>query len=267
MENLDKYEVMGYNMRVIREFWKSIKGSYGQNWIRGNENDTSSFYASIEKSRESIRMIEYMEWNVNDSIIDKWARNIDKKTGISCEYLAGRERIKLGAEFEKKYYRRYYNYTRACDKLNKILKDKKKDMPGYSLPKIKKIADEYGYTKDEKEELKKGIDIAEKAVQIMKRFDDALSKEVNRIKKLDMGQLMEKDKKLYRLVYFIKTGKQSEATGLITMEDILRVMERTGMEHLDKYGKVELERYIKALDRHLTLAKAVYINAVDKKIF
>lgn len=284
MEEHDTYFVMGYNMKVIRTFWKSIKRNCGQNWIRGNENDTSSFYASIEKSRESIRKIECREWNVNKSIIDKWARKIDKKTGISFEYLAGRERIKLGAEFEKKFYKGYCDYVDACDELHEMIekreeeeKDKEKDIEtdieidirkvGYSLAKIKKIAYSNKYTPAEKEEFKGEIDIVEKAAKKIKMFDDALSKEVNRIKKLDMGHLMEKDRKLYRLVYFIKNGKQSEAAGLITMEDILRMMECTGMKELNKYGKVELERYIKVLDRHLTLAKAVYINAMDEKKF
>ena len=138
-------------------------------------------------------------------------------------------------------------------------------MSGYPLAKIEKIAKGNEYTPAEKEEFKKEINIAKKAVQVRKEFEDALFEEVKRIKNLDMAIVMEIDKKLYRLIFFLKTGKQTEAIGLITMEDILRVMERTGMEYLNKYKKEELARYIKALERHLTFAKAVQIIATENK--
>lgn len=266
----DYFTIMAYNMRVIRALWKGIKGYYGENIVRDNEHYTNSFYASLERSRESVRQIESCALTTeNRKIIDAWAQRVDKKTGISFEYLEGRERIKLSDGFEKKFYPRYVTYTEMCEYINKWRLKAKKSSIGYAKAKVQAVSKEEiqdvinkkEFTPEDRENFERYIKNANIALKAIKEFEDALSEEVERIKNLDMGQLLERDKKLYRLVYYLKTGKQSEAINIVTKEDIIRVMERTKMEQLEKLGRGELKRYIEALERQLILAKAVYIES------
>lgn len=259
-EDMD-LEIMAYNMRIIRAFWKCIKKDYGENIIRGNENDRNSFYATLEKSKESIRQIESgAPTSQNRKIIAKWAEKIDKKTGISFKYLSGRERISLSKEFDAKYFEQYFEYIEQCDELDKLLKKAHNEHMGYDRAEVIKRINSNKYTIQEKIEFRNIIDNAMKTVKMIKDFESALLKEVMRVANLDMGQLLETDKKLYKLVYFIKTGNPSDAMNTVTREDILRVLERTKMVYLYNLDKGELERYIKALKRQLAFAEAVYIE-------
>lgn len=62
---------LGYNMRVIEALWKSLKGSCGINRMDGGK---SSLYASLQKSKESIRQMMVGEFNTKERLLDKMGR-------------------------------------------------------------------------------------------------------------------------------------------------------------------------------------------------
>lgn len=249
--------VLAFNMKVIQELWKKIKGSLGKNKVRGNEYDIHSLCGSIEKSKQSIYEMINAEKEFEVGKIDIWACRIEKKTGIPKEYLTGKERIKLGSKFED-FYKVYENYIEDCDIINGELKRAKEKPVNYSMAKLKK-------SREVLKECGKGnyITEVEEALKNMVSFNEALDKEINIIKEVGPVRRVGEDPKLYKLIYFIKYGKKQDAIGIENVQDIMRVMEGIRTAQLKDLGEAGLKAYIEMLEKHLKLAESVYTVAVD----
>lgn len=197
----------------------------------------------------------------------KWAEGVEKKTGIPREYLNGKERIRLGREFEKTVYPKYKDYIASCDDINEILEkeQRRRKRVDYSKSKIKTISE--GNSIDEIVNSPEVISKAKDALEIVAGFDLGLSQEIDRIKTMDTSKWIQENKKFYQLLYFIKYGRKHDAIDVITLTDVMAVAKRTkGVEFME-LGEQGLQGYIKVMESHLNLAKSVYTVAVDEGRF
>ncbi len=256
----EEKKVLAYNMNIIQALWKSIKGDLGRNMVRGNEYNVDSLYGSLEKSRQTIRDIIYMERDFEKYKINEWAYRIEKKTGIPQEYLTGAERIKLGSSFEEEFFPMYEDYIANCDYINEQLAKAKENPLDWSMPKMKKFIKKNRDTNKRLDEL---IKKAERTVKLMTEFDRKLDEEINRVKEIASVRGLRENPKRYKLIYFIKYGKKQNAIGIEKVQDITRVMEDIRTAQLKELGEAGLSQYIEALKKHLKLAESVYTVAVD----
>lgn len=254
--------ILAYNMKIIQALWKSIKGDFGENIVRGNENDIHSLYGSIEKSKQSIYEMINAEKEFEVDKIDKWACRVEKKTGIPKEYLTGKERIKLGSSFEETFYPLYEDYIIDCDSINEQLKKAKEKPVNWSTAKIKKVVKNCGKSKLI-EEFNQLIEDAEKALKRIESFDKAFDEEINKVKEIAPVRGLRENPKRYKLIYFIRYGKKQDAIGIEKVQDIMRVMEDIRTAQLKDLGEAGLKTYIETLKKHLRLAESVYTVAVD----
>lgn len=254
--------VFAYNMKIIQALWKSIKGDFGRNIVRGNENDTNSLYGSLEKSKQSIYEIINAEKDFEIEKINKWACRIEKKTGIPKEYLTGIERIKLGNPFEEEFYPQYESYIGCCDTINEFLRNAKEKPINWSAARIKKFV----HNRGSKEAIKKfdeTIKDATENLKLIETFNKELEKEIDRVKEIAPVRKLRENPKRYQLIYFIKYGKKQDLVGIEKVQDIMRVMEDIRTAQLKDLGEAGLRLYIEALKKHLKLAESVYTVAVD----
>ncbi len=254
--------VLAYNMKIIQALWKSIKGDFGKNLVRGNENDTNSLYGSFEKSKQSIYEIINAEKDFETDNINKWACRIEKKTGIPKEYLTGKERIKLGNAFEENFYNQYESYIICCDKINEYLEEAQKKPVNWSTAKIKKLVHDKG-SKKVVEIFDEAIKEATKNLELIEKFNKEFEKEIGRVKEIAPVRGLRENPKRYKLIYFIKYGKKQDIVGIEKVQDIMRVMEDIRTAQLKDLGEAGLRIYIEALKKHLKLAESVYTVAVD----
>lgn len=254
--------ILAYNMKIIQALWKSIKGDYGKNIVRGNEYDIHSLYGSIEKSKQTIYEMINAEKEFEIDKIDKWACRVEKKTGIPKEYLAGKERIKLGSSFEETFYPMYEDYIIDCDSINDQLKRAKENPVNWSTAKIKKVVKNCKKSKLI-ERFNQLIEDAEKTLRQIEKFDKAFDEEINKVKEIAPVRGFRENPKRYKLIYFIKYGRKQDAIGIEKVQDIMRVIEDIRTAQLKDLGEAGLKTYIETLKKHLKLAESVYTVAVD----
>lgn len=279
-KQMDYKDIMSYNMRIIQALWKSIKGGYGRNMIKGNEQDTESLYASIEKSRQSIRDIKNKELIKYDKEkIKKWAEHIENKTGIPHEYLEGREHIRLSPDFENNIYHKYTKYIECCEHIDKHVEIAEQNPIGCSETKLKKMLENIidknkedaqklnGQEREkrnaENKKFEKEVFECESAVAYINQFNKELGKEIIKIKTTDNIYDVYNDEKLYRLVYFIKCGRKFSAVSNETFDDVIKIIQETKTKKLLDLGEARLSKYIEVMKKELELAEAVYTVAVD----
>ena len=254
--------ILAYNMRIIQVLWKSIKGDFGENLVRDNEHNADNLYGSLGKSRQTIREIVFAEKDFEKHKIVEWANRIEKKTGIPKDYLAVKERIKLVSSFEEEFFPLYEDYIADCDKINDIIRGSRRKSLNWSTPKIKKYLKEEKTFKEQKA-FKDIVGIAEKALENIRLFEQALTQEIDRVKEISSVRGLRENVKRYRLIYFIRFKKKYGANHIEKIDDIMRVFDDIHTVQLKELGEAGLRMYIEELKKQLTLAEAVYTVAVD----
>lgn len=257
----EKQKMLAYNMKVIHAIWKYQKHGFGEMKIKGHEYDINSFYGTFEKSRQTIREIINSEYNYSEKKVKRWADKIEGKTGIPHKFLTGEARIILTKEYEINIYQQYQEFVDCCEFINTQV-EKAKEKPYYnSKERIKKLIKSKGNTQQQ-EKFNSIIEIAESAIVTMQQFEDALSKEIAKLIKIE-GYSDFEDVGTYKIFHFIKYGKPFDAVSVVTIDNIIDVFKKTRTRELKKLGQQGLEIYIKELQEQLKLAEAVYTVAVD----
>ena len=267
---------LAYNLIVIKALWKSTWGNFGESGIKGNEFDFSSLYRSIEKGKETIRVYIQCQYTYKEKSISNWAERIERKTGIPHEYLTGEQRIILGNQFEKKTYPVYRTYLVKKASINKQIENAEKKysdfdelpedagcLPHYRTAEDIKQEIEMNYSPEERNEFFESIKDIDLTAATLKWFNFGLSKEADRIIKIDTAELMQQNDKLCRLVYFIRFRKKYDGISIQSIDDMKTVMRRTRTFQLKDLGKNALKEYIDMLEEHLNLARSVYTVAID----
>ena len=255
------------NFRIIQTAWKMQKGEYGVNDIAKHKNDFDNLYGSLEKSRQSIRMISRMEGQWSKATVEKWAEKVSDKTGIPKKYLTGEELIVIDEEWAEIIVDKFEDFVEACDEINDIRK-KAKDEDGkirqikMSLTSLKKLViEEKG-----KEEGEKLLKKAEEATIIYNEFEANLKHGISKMLGLrNFNTIADKD--VVRVFYFIKTGKHYDKTSIARIPEIIDAMSNVHTDELVKLGEQALDNYIEKLECQLQLAKAVRTVAKDTKTF
>jgi hypothetical protein len=259
---------LAYNIKVIELAWKVIKHKLGKNIVSGNELNFNNFYGTLERSRETIRNIKHMELNgFNEKHINVWASRIQTKTGISDKYLNGEKRIILSEKFDSKYYKQFDDYMEWWEKIDEHLQiAKDKPLYHHSYEELQKMIEEEDKKEDKKVDKKEVKDLVSKAQDIMeqmKNFDEMLKAEIKRLSQFETITEFNGDVSLFKLFYLIKNSKRYETVDIVTMDDVINIMEKTRTKELKELGKDKLQVYINALEKQLKLARAVYTVAID----
>ncbi len=257
----EKQKMLAYNMKVIHAIWKYQKHGFGEMKIKGHEYDINSFYGTFEKSRQTIREIINSEYNYSEKKVKRWADKIEGKTGIPHKFLTGEDRIILTKEYEINIYPHYQDFLDSCDYINTQV-ERAEEKPYYnSKERIKKLIKSKNNTQLQ-EKFNSIIEIAESSIATMQQFEDALSKEITKLIKIE-GYSDFEDVGTYKIFHFIKYGKPFDAVSVVTIDNIIDVFKKTRTRELKNLGQQGLEIYIKELQEQLKLAEAVYTVAVD----
>lgn len=252
------------NFRIIQTAWKIQKGEYGVNDIGKHKNDFNNLYGSLEKSRQSIRMISTMEGKWSKETVEKWADKVCKKTGIPKKYLTGEELIIVNEEWAENVVNNFLKFIEVCDRINKIREYAKVKPLKISLSNLKKeieIKKKDGNDKD-KEIIKNG----EKLLEKYQEFEISFNEGIRKILQLNNFNTIA-DKDVVRVFYFIKTGKHYDKTSIARIPEIIDAMSNVHTDELVKLGEQALDNYIEKLECQLQLAKAVRTVAKDTKTF
>lgn len=273
----ERVQNLAFNIKVIRALWKLKYGDYGKKSIK--ENNPENIYGSLERSQETLRQMELQQHQLKQKKIFDWAKRIEDKTDIPSEYLTGQEMIDLtcvgGSDREK-----YKEYFEVFSELNDIVEDLRtheyskitKMNMKLTAEKAKKmnLREIEAYVEDKcrekpKKEIKDLVSKAQESINVIKEYNEKLDNCLNKLLTNDFELRLEKQEKLYRLIYYIYLGKKS-GTGE-SVAQIIKIMEKKKASDLKGAGEELLYKYIITLRNQLKLAESVYIVASDCKDF
>lgn len=256
-----------YNYMVIMRMWKYLYKSYGQNITTiGNK----SIYSVLGRSKDSIRTIvriDYQYCNQKDKI-EKNAKEVEKRTGIAKEYLTGEKLIELEGLIKKDEIDKYMETREVFGEIYEMYKQ----YGGTQLTSSekKKINNIYNSLnkKSQQKVITKAIKFKKSLAQLdvyeeeVKRFEQKVfdCMEDFFAKSIEHGDNGVTD--IEKLRYFMKYKKRLSAISQSDIENIKKQLMETRTGDFLALGD-NLKPYINVLEKHLKLAKAVYIVAVD----
>ena len=212
----DKMSTRLFNLKIIKYMWKQLYNGYGENRVKGYENDKGSFYSTFEISKEGFRQIELFINSTNENRIMKHAKRIEGKTGISSKYLTGEEGITYSkSRFADKLFNDFDKYIDNRDILKEFcsLKNNKINM-SFSPDKIEKLIRRIGTCE--------GIeDFEEKKEMVLwvLEYNRRLMEYANELLREENPKAFD-NIDLYRIVYFIKNKKRYDDVAVLTFNDM-----------------------------------------------
>ena len=272
-------ENIAYNIKIIKTLWKLRHGEFGIRVVKGNENDPTNLFGTLEKSQETLRQWEMQQVVLNRDKMYRWAKKIEQKTDIPGEYLLGQEMINLsdfGGGGHKEYKEFFVEYEHLYDMIDEL---KNNEMGGVSNKELEVDEDKakrmnlseiesYMTNLEEsvKNEFEEIVSDAMQSITVIKEYNQNID---NTLKKLLVDDfetmLFNRDRKLYRLIFFIYRKKKC-GTGESVIE-LIRVLNDKHCVELERVGEGVLYEYIMVLRKQLKLAEATYMVATDIKKF
>lgn len=272
----ERVQNLAFNIKVIRALWKLKYGDYGKKSIK--ENNPENIYGSLERSQETLRQMELQQHQLKQKKIFDWAKRIEDKTGIPSEYLTGQEMIDLtcvGGSDREKYKEYYEKFTKLNDSIEELKEHEYSDFDAIEIDltaeKAKKMnlkemeiyIKEHGEALDE--QINRLASDAQQSINVIKEYNEKLNASLIKLLTNDFELRLEKQEKLYRLIYYIYLGKKS-GTGE-SVAQIIKIMEKKKASDLKGAGEELLYKYIITLRKQLKLAESVYIVESDCKDF
>lgn len=270
-----RIENLAYNIKVIRALWKLHYGEYGSKSISENMNNPENLYGSLERSQETLRQIELQNYTLKQKSLFDWARRVEEKTGIPGEYLSGQEMINLscvggsGRAGYSDYFEEFSSLNDMIEELKQheydgIMKKNIKEKAADSIKKMN-LRQLDNYIKKQSivlnEQIQQLAKKAEQSINVIKEYDKTLDDSLRKLLTEDFEIKLEREEKLYRLVYYIYRGKKS-GTG-DSLSQLIKILKNKRTKDLRGEGEEMLYKYIVALRDQLKLAESIYIVASD----
>lgn len=274
-----RIENIAFNIKLIKALWKLRHGSYGERIIKGNENDPTNLYGTLEKSQEILRQWELHRIDLKMEKIFRWAKMIEEKTDIPGEYLSGQEMIDisfLGGGGPREYEVFWKAEEHLYDLIDELENHERIEIKNKEInldeAKAKRMTlseiESYLMKLDVtiKNQFLKIISEVELDIKVMKEYDNNLDNALRKLLVDDFEtKLFNKNRKLYRLIFFIYRKKKC-GTGNSIIE-LIRVLNDKHVGEMAEVGEEMLYKYILALRNQLKLAEATYIVATDTRKF
>lgn len=251
---------LAYNIVFIESFWKEIRG-LGNNCV--SYRDENSIYWTLQKSKESLRSMKLGEADITKARHIKWASDVEKRTGISRDFLIGKKRIRIGEVTDKELDAMFDVFIDACYHIDEINGKSTKRNMGFAKSKLVEYIK--SSSKSEKEEIKAIVMEAKDAVSAIVNYKNTLKKELNSLIKNGFGSITDKDS--YRTVYFVVNNKPASFAATTTASDLIELLENITAKHLSKLGENNLLRMKAALEKDLGLVNAVLTIGDEIKEF
>lgn len=275
VEMTERLANLAFNIKVIRASWSlQYPHGYGEKKIAENRNNPENLYGSLERSQETLRQMERQTYKLKKDSLFKWAKHIEEKTGIPGEYLTGQEMIDLccvggsGKEEYDKYFDKMADLYDTIEELksnesnkvmNKNMKLTSEKAKKMNLREMKIYIDKCSMLLSD--QIERLASDAQQSINFIKEYDEKLKECIKKLLSYDFEIKLEKDEKLYRLVYYIFYGKKS-GTG-DSIAQIIKILKNKRTNELKNAGEELLYRYIMTLREQLKLAESVYIVASD----
>lgn len=251
---------LAYNIIMIEELWKEIRG-LGNNCV--SYRDENSIYWTLQKSKESLRNMKLGEADTTRGRHIKWASDVEKRTGISRDFLIGKKRIRIGKVTDKELDAMFDVFIDACYHIDEINGKSTKRNMGFAKSKLVEYINESSGS--DKAEIKAIVKEAKDAVSAIVNYKKTLKKELNSLIKNGFGSITDKDS--YRTVYFVVNNKPASFAATTTASDLIELLENITAKHLSKLGEKNLLRMKAALEKDLGLVNAVLTIGDEIKEF
>jgi hypothetical protein len=239
---------LSYNITIIEALWKKAHNGLGENLV--SKEDRDSIYSSLEKSKETLRKMKICEINISRSAHNKWATNIENKTGISADFLMGYRRIQFGNNELDKLYDEYKD---ACQEIDDTLGRLGRKNMGFAKSKLEdfiKSSSQY-----EQDKIKKIVGKTEDDIRIINEYKSKLKKEADRLVNGGIDKIA--DKESYRALYYVIKGKPASYAAMTTSDDLIDLLEKISAKDMWNLGEEKLKKLCAALERDVELARAV----------
>lgn len=259
----DKKQIYrAFNLVVIKKLWKMIKKDYGEAVI-SEPYDPNNIYKSLRMAKETLRLTIERDYSYNYVRVNRKAVEASNKTGIPVEYLRGDEIIKLPEfDYNENRIEEVYAYkTLFDDKLDKV----RDNLKGKSEQEIRDLVERAKrLPKQHQIKMKSEIEQIKGYNTTLQEYYKALEKSLRSLVKIDVDEI--RDKKLYRLMYFLQFSKKYDEYSVATIDDIIKVMGNIGYQKLQTVGKETLDKYLFELSRQIRLVEAVKVIEEDSKL-